>query len=139
MECACGCGETIEPTDKYGRPHKFISGHNTEKKYEDPTQYKREYNHRNRRKRFLYKTKWSHKLRGELLKIKGGKCTECGFEYNGENAPCFDFHHNDPKTKKFNIGLVALTRYGRKTIDEELEKCRVICSNCHRLIGSEKY
>jgi len=25
--CACGCGKEIEPTDKYGRPHRFILGH----------------------------------------------------------------------------------------------------------------
>lgn len=28
IECACGCGELLEPTDKYGRPHKYIHGHN---------------------------------------------------------------------------------------------------------------
>ena len=25
--CACGCGTEINPTDKYGRPHKFIKNH----------------------------------------------------------------------------------------------------------------
>lgn len=25
--CACGCGAEINPTDKYGRPHKFIKNH----------------------------------------------------------------------------------------------------------------
>lgn len=27
MECACGCGTEIEPTDKYGRPHTFVNYH----------------------------------------------------------------------------------------------------------------
>ena len=26
--CECGCGTQISPTDKYGRPHRFVSGHN---------------------------------------------------------------------------------------------------------------
>jgi hypothetical protein len=26
--CACGCGNQLEPTDRFGRPHKFIRGHN---------------------------------------------------------------------------------------------------------------
>lgn len=29
IPCACGCGEMIPPTDKWGRPHRFISGHNS--------------------------------------------------------------------------------------------------------------
>jgi hypothetical protein len=29
IECACGCGTKISPVDKYGRPHKYISGHNS--------------------------------------------------------------------------------------------------------------
>lgn len=28
MICACGCNNELEPFDKYGRPHKFIHGHN---------------------------------------------------------------------------------------------------------------
>ena len=28
MKCACGCGVEINPTDKYGRPHRFVHGHN---------------------------------------------------------------------------------------------------------------
>ena len=29
FRCACGCGLEIPSTDKYGRPHKYISGHNS--------------------------------------------------------------------------------------------------------------
>ena len=28
MKCACGCGVEINPTDKHGRPHRFVNGHN---------------------------------------------------------------------------------------------------------------
>ena len=28
VQCACGCGEMISPTDSRGRPHRFIRGHN---------------------------------------------------------------------------------------------------------------
>jgi len=28
VECACGCGETLERFDSSGRPRRFISGHN---------------------------------------------------------------------------------------------------------------
>ena len=29
MLCACGCGNSLDPTDKYGRLHKFIHDHST--------------------------------------------------------------------------------------------------------------
>lgn len=29
IPCACGCGTMIPPTDKWGRPHRFVSGHNS--------------------------------------------------------------------------------------------------------------
>lgn len=41
IECACGCGIKIKNKDRYGRDKAYVNGHNN-KKYEDPTQYKRE-------------------------------------------------------------------------------------------------
>lgn len=40
VECECGCGSIIKNKDKYGRNKRFISGHNN-RKYSDPTEYKR--------------------------------------------------------------------------------------------------
>ena len=28
-KCACGCGASLDPIDKQGRPRRFISGHNS--------------------------------------------------------------------------------------------------------------
>jgi len=49
--CACGCGELIEVTDKYGRPHKFKAGHSTrlrEIKFMNPEKFtgKNHYNYK---------------------------------------------------------------------------------------------
>lgn len=55
-------------------------------------------------------------------------CTDCGqhFPYY-----CMEFDHRDPSTKLTNIS--RLIRYwGRKKLDEELEKCDLVCGNCHR-------
>ncbi|MAH42153.1 hypothetical protein CL614_00255 [archaeon] len=62
----------------------------------------------------------------DLTKEK--KCAICG-----ENHPaCLDYHHIDTKNKKFEIGELAWGRYSKKVVLEELEKCKVLCSNCHR-------
>jgi hypothetical protein len=40
-----------------------------------------------------------------------------------------DFHHLDPNKKDFNV---SATGYGYKKLKQEIEKCIVLCSNCHR-------
>lgn len=46
IECACGCGSKMTPNDRWGRPHKFISGHNTrlrKNKNLNPTKHSEEH------------------------------------------------------------------------------------------------
>ena len=56
------------------------------------------------------------------------KCCRCG-----ESHPaCLDFHHRDPKEKEVNLATAVNKCWSKKKILEEVEKCDVICSNCHR-------
>jgi len=41
-----------------------------------------------------------------------------------------DFHHVDPSTKRFNIS--DMTNHSLDTLDDELEKCVVLCPPCHK-------
>lgn len=70
--------------------------------------------------------------KAEYILLKGGKCEICGFEYNGENAACFDFHHENPKEKEYNPSIAIRLR--KEKALKELEKCQLVCANCHRLI-----
>jgi hypothetical protein len=55
------------------------------------------------------------------------KCSRCS-----ENHPrCLEFHHRDPSTKLTNITYVGNT-WGWKRLMEEINKCEVLCANCHR-------
>lgn len=47
------------------------------------------------------------------------------------NPVCMDFHHIERTTKKF---IISECQYAFKTIVNEIKKCIVVCSNCHRLI-----
>lgn len=70
---------------------------------------------------------WLDKLRQCILAAKAQGCSVCG-----ESDPvCLDFHHLDPKTKSFNIG-VQLGSYSLKRVKLEILKCEVLCANCHR-------
>lgn len=58
--------------------------------------------------------------------------TASGCIYCGEkDFRCLDFHHRDPKTKKLTVSR-AMRSQGRETLVSELEKCDVMCANCHR-------
>jgi hypothetical protein len=54
----------------------------------------------------------------------------------GENRPvCLDFHHIDNNKKG---SLSKLTKTSWVSIQREIEKCIVVCSNCHRIIHREE-
>lgn len=59
----------------------------------------------------------------------------------GERHPaCLDFHHRDPKSKEFYITIAAKRGWAWSRIAAEVEKCDVLCSNCHRkLHWNEKH
>ena len=59
---------------------------------------------------------------------KGGKCMICGYDRCLE---ALDFHHIDPKKKDFGSSEKGMTRSWEK-IKNEVDKCVLICANCHR-------
>ena len=71
-----------------------------------------------------------------LIKYKaiiylGGKCEHCGIKAFPTNTAIFDFHHLDPSSKDFTFGNIRY--YTLSSIQPELDKCIVLCANCHRL------
>lgn len=68
------------------------------------------------------------KIKELAIEYKGGKCEKCG--YNKCND-ALEFHHVDSNEKNFGIGQKGYTRSWEK-VKEELEKCILVCANCHR-------
>lgn len=76
------------------------------------------------------------KIKQKLLEIKCcDHCEKCG--YAGENLASLEFHHRVGSQKKFQIS-VFLSRRPKDISWEmailEIDKCDVLCSNCHFLI-----
>jgi len=62
------------------------------------------------------------------IEYMGGKCKICGYKkYYG----ALDFHHLNPEEKDFTLSKRA-TKNFEKQIKKELDKCIMLCSNCHR-------
>lgn len=130
ITCACGCGTQMKAVDNYARPRKFVSGHNTPRKYEDPKQFKREWNHRNKLHRQEAKKLRFRRLKVKLIELFGGGCQLCKITYNGSNASIFHFHHTNPFNKSFALGNQLNNKAWHK-IMAEANKCIMICANCH--------
>ena len=92
------------------------------------------------RKRHWQSDKDSTRLAGKRIILAYLEITECSrCSYNSCIA-AFDFHHLDPKQKKIGIGHL-ITKYSgswkthedlQPNIHTELDKCIVLCANCHR-------
>ena len=72
------------------------------------------------------------KLKEMAIELKGSRCQFCGYK---RCSSALEFHHIDEKTKKFDLSTRGLTRSWSK-IKEELNKCILVCANCHREIHS---
>jgi len=59
-------------------------------------------------------------------------CADCGFP--GKEYPfVLDFDHLEgDTTKKFNIGGWRHSVLSVAAIEREIEKCELVCANCHR-------
>ncbi len=44
----------------------------------------------------------------------------------------YDFDHRDPTTKKACVARMICQGYGIDAIKKEIEKCDIVCANCHR-------
>lgn len=67
------------------------------------------------------------RTRAILEESKNKPCMDCGIQY-----PFYvmQFDHRDPTLKLFSLGREAW-KYSVEKIKTEIDKCDVVCSNCH--------
>lgn len=72
-------------------------------------------------------------LKIKAVRYKGGQCELCGY------SKCFgalEFHHKNPLEKEFDWSSLRKRSWG--TIVEELDKCSILCANCHREVHHDQ-
>lgn len=92
----------------------------------------------NKRRRWIYQERDKDKILAEVAARKNANnqryqqwkstlsCKACG-----EDDPCcLDFHHLDPNQKDINVSQMVRT-YSWDNIMAEVDKCIVVCKNCH--------
>jgi len=80
---------------------------------------------RNREAIVIERRRKRHKLKAEMIELKGGKCVDCGGTFP---AYAYDFHHVNGR----DMVVGNLVLLGRDALLEELNKCILLCAICHR-------
>lgn len=90
--------------------------------------------HKKKNPGYYDKVRESNRLRHTRMvndiKIQTG-CKNC----HERHPACLDFHHRDPTQKRFTIAAGVSGLYRTEVILEEIKKCDVMCSNCHRKLS----
>jgi hypothetical protein len=86
---------------------------------------------KNKQRRIELNRAWRAKIKQEFSEYKSTlKCQLCP----ESESICLDFHHIDPTKKDRSVG--EMFRYGpsMKQLMDEVDKCVVLCANCHRKV-----
>lgn len=91
-------------------------------------------NAHNKRVREQPNTYHSQTIRGlkrkvKLVKLLGGKCSNCGYS---KNLAALEFNHLDPNKKELQLDLRSLSNHREEILLKEVKKCNLLCSNCHK-------
>lgn len=103
------------------------------KSKEDLTKYHREvWYPKNKARRLELNRAWRLKVKQEFQDFKKNLfCVVCG----EKESVCLDFHHTDPNKKDNNVStMLSEKNVSFKKIMAEVDKCTVLCSNCHRKV-----
>lgn len=84
----------------------------------------KEEHERQRKERREKKRYWINRIKAEL------GCKNCG----EDERVCLCYHHTNPEEKEFELSDAAGIDLGKEKIKEELQKCEVLCANCHRKV-----
>jgi len=76
-------------------------------------------------------------IKQKLVEYLGGYCQFCGYN---KNISSLEFHHKNPNIKEIEISNIIrkdMKNFKIDNIKEELDKCILLCANCHQELHSD--
>ncbi len=120
-------------SEEAGTPRRPYASLGHEEKLQYHRDRKREWYARNRDEQNARMREKARATKAELVAMKGGSCVDCGF---AGDPVCFHFDHRDPWEKEGRVQ--DFTQKGNRTaLLVELEKCDLVCANCHAIRTSQ--
>lgn len=77
-------------------------------------------------------TKFRHNRKKLIIDCMGGQCQICNYS---KCQAALELHHIDPNQKEIQISNSC--NYSWSKISNELKKCILLCSNCHREVHNK--
>lgn len=105
-----------------------------EKKRRYNQAWNKEFYRKNRKSEIARVKKRKQDLRDWLDDYKKKlSCETCGEKH----PACLDFHHKDASQKEFSVGSIKERGWGKDRVLNEIQKCVVVCANCHRKLHAK--
>lgn len=82
---------------------------------------------KNKEKRRKYNDEQKERTKKFILEYKSSHPCKCG----EDDPACLVFHHCNPKQKEETINVAARLGWSIGRLTKEIEKCEVMCANCH--------
>jgi hypothetical protein len=138
------CGKIKSLSYFYKRPNGRVKGHCKDCNYEmvkknrkeNPQKHRDYYKKywkdpKNKEKKYLSAKNRQIRIKLKCVEYMGGGCSVCGYD---KCIEALEFHHLDPKTKDKDLshGRGVDTRISFDNLKRELNKCILVCANCHR-------
>ena len=105
-----------------------------EKRREYHRQYMKRWYQQNKETHIAYVRAWNAKntaaIRETVERLKDVPCPDCGQRFPAE---CMDFDHLKDKFFEISAAASGGRRLSIQRVMEEIKKCEVVCSNCHRV------
>lgn len=73
--------------------------------------------------------RWRKNTKERMVLSMGGCCQICGYN---RSHKALEFHHINPNEKEMGFGETRANNVKWATLIEELKKCILLCSNCHK-------
>lgn len=67
----------------------------------------------------------------KAITYKGSQCTDCMIHIDNSHYSIFEFHHLIPSEKDYDWTQLRMMTWSK--VLEELDKCVLLCANCHRI------
>ena len=114
---------------KRGNVRTYQAGYRKALLEKDPDYYKK-YLEQNKERNNFNRKERQIRLKQKLLEYKKDKfCSVCGYK---EHPEILQFHHKNKEEKSFGIGNGANKPWN--IFLEEINKCILLCPNCHLLL-----
>jgi polyribonucleotide nucleotidyltransferase len=127
----CGKCKQLKPKIEFAKNSAKKDGLNWQcKKCND--EYQKQWYNKNKKKRIKQINIWRDNKRQEQIEKINNLKTHC-YVCGNRDIRTLEFHHY--KSKQENISSM-IGKFSWKNILKEIEKCIIVCANCHKILHS---